>query len=293
MGQIIGGLMGNSQAQNYQVDPNAFKNPVGDQSGNWQQGMQKMLGATTGAAPTAQGAQLNANQFNQSYNQEGGLANQYAQMAQGKGPSVAQVTANQQAQGGLNNTLAALGSQSGSSNPALAQRAAIDAGANAQAQAASNAVQGRTQEEMGAMGAQAGLYGNMNQQAMGMANANAQLNQQTQMANLQSALQNKQINNQQYNQYMQMLQQQNLAQFRGNQNQQQLNVQNALGQSAINVPEQEWFGNQMGQGFGQLSSGLGSLASMSDKNVKKNISKGETELDTFLSHINKIIKERK
>lgn len=315
MGQLLGLSIGGGQptAPTYNINTQAFQNPVGDTSYAWNQGMQNMLPATTGAAPTAQaaqakGAQLNTGQFQQAYGQEQGLAQQYAKMAAGQGPSLATVTANAQAQQGLNNTLAALGSQSGSSNPALAARAAVDAGSQASAQAAANAVQGRTQEELGALGAQGNLYNAMAGQASNIASENAQLaqnasqfnasnSQQAAIANLNAALQNKQINNQQYNQMMQLLQQQNLASFAAQQAGQQLGVQQQLGLGNINVPAQEWYEQQLGQGISSAMSNVGSMmstmAGMSDKRVKKNISKAEKELDDFLSHIAKIMKEKK
>lgn len=297
MGAMLGAISaaggGPPSAHNYDIQGQSFLNPVGDQSGNWNAGMSNMLGQTAGNSPTTQGVQLNTNQFNNAYGQEQGLADRYNQMAEGKGPSLATITANQQSQQGLNNTLAALGSQSGSTDPALAQRAVLNAGANAQSQAAANAVQGRTQEELGAMGAMGNIYNAQAGQAAGVANQNAQLTQNNQLANLNAALQNKQINAQQYNQYMNLLQAQNLAQFQSSQNEQKLGLQNSLGQSAINVPAQEWYGQQMGQGYNSILSGMGGMASMSDKKSKKNITKAETELDIFLTHINKIMKERK
>lgn len=311
MGQLIGlaASGGQPNAGPNPIQDSGFTNPNGNQSQNWNQGMANMLGATTGAAPQAsagkaQGAQLNLDQYQGAYNQEQGLANQYSQMAQGKGPSLAMITANQQAQAGLNNTLSALGSQSGSSNPALAQRSAIDAGSQASAQAAANAVQGRTAEEMNAMQAQGGLYNAMTGQAAGVAGQNAQLAQNTgqfntgqqnqmAMANLQAALQNKQINNAQYNQYMNMLQQQTLSQYQAAQNNQQLQVQEQLGAAGINVPAQEWYAGQIGQGVNSLMSTVGAAA-MSDQRSKKNISyNASTELDNFLTMINNIMKEKK
>ena len=309
MGSLLGAAVGGGKysVPDYTINQQDFQNPVGNQAGNWQQGMSNMLGATTGSAPVgsaaqAGGAQLNSGQYNQTFGQEQGLVGQYGQMAAGQGPSVAQNTANAQSQQGLNATLAALGSQSGASNPALAQRAAIDAGANAQAQATAGAIQGRTQEELAAMGAQTSLLGAMNNQATNFAGANANLaqgnnqfnagqNNQMTLANLNNALQNKQINAQQYDQYMNLLQAQNMAQFNANQNYSQLGLQQLLCSSQINSQAQQNYQQQLGQGFNQLTSALASA--FSDINAKTKITKAETELDMFLSHINKIIKERK
>ena len=188
------------------VDPSAFQNPVGNQAGNWNAGMQNMLGATTGQAPQAGnvqlgpaqsyggaqigptttygGAQLNGGQYNQTFGQEQALANQLNMQSQGQGPSVAQTVAQQQAGQNLQNQMAMLGSQRGSTNPALAQLAAQQAGANAQQQAAQQAVLGRTQEELSAQQSQGQLLGAMNGQATGFAGQNAQLAQQAGLTNM-------------------------------------------------------------------------------------------------------------
>lgn len=213
------GLMGTGQykAQPWNINQQAFMNPVGDQSQNWNSGMQNMLGATTGSAaqmgqtqlgpaqtfsgakvgPTAQagganlgptatfgGAQLNAGQYNQTFGQQQALANQMLGQARGEGPSVAQVQAQQQAQANTQAQMAMLGSQRGSSNPALAQQQALNAGAAAQQQAAQQAVLGRTQEVLGAQANAGNLLGQMNQQATSFAGANAQLQQQAQLQSM-------------------------------------------------------------------------------------------------------------
>ena len=193
-----------------------FMNPAGNQAGNYNAAMGNMLGATTGAAPTmtptqlgaAQsyggatigptalsgnvglgptatygGAQMDSGQYNQTFGQEQGLANRLGLQAQGQGPSVAQTVAQQQAGQNLQNQMAMLGSQRGSSNPALAQMSASQAGANAQQQAAQQAVLGRTQEELGAQASQGNLLGSMNNQATNFAGNQAQLAQQAGLAN--------------------------------------------------------------------------------------------------------------
>ncbi len=203
---------GQYQAPQYAVNRQAFQNPVGDQSQNWNSGMNNMLGATTGSAPQAKdvnlqgpaqigatslsggaqigptatygGSQLNGGQYNSTFGQEQGLANQLGAQAQGNGPSLAEVQAQKQAQSNMQQQAALLGSQRGSSNPALAQRAALDQGAAAQQQAAATAVAGRTQEELNAQQAQAGLLGAMNNQATNFAGTNAQLEQQAGLASM-------------------------------------------------------------------------------------------------------------
>lgn len=340
MSALFQGRYDVQQEHPYSIDYSQFQNPTGNQAGNWQQGMQGMLGATTGAAPqagTAQtygganlgqtatygGAQLNGGQYNASYSQEQHLANQLAAQAQGNGPSLAQVTAQQQAGQNLSNQMAMLGSQRGSSNPALAQQQALQAGSNAQQQAAQQAVMGRTQEELGAQQAQAGLLGNMNQQASGFSQAQAGLQQQaalqsmgalnaqnqaqaglyqqaglanqaaqnqTMLANLQAALAQGQINAQQYNAYMQQLQSQNAQQYQGQMAGQQLGINQQLGIGQIAGGGTGNAGQTTGALFQLAGSMASAAAAASDKRVKKDIQDGNQELDSALSNIyNKLI----
>ena len=50
------------QTPTYNINQQSFENPVGDQSQNWNTGMQNMLGATTGQASSMNAAQLGAAQ---------------------------------------------------------------------------------------------------------------------------------------------------------------------------------------------------------------------------------------
>jgi len=213
------GALGTGQyrAPQYAINDFNFQNPTGNQATNYNNGMAGYLGSTTGAAaqanntqlgaantfdgakigstalagqanlgPTATygGAQLNAGQYNNTFNQQQALANQLTAQSQGQGPSLAQVTADQQRNQNMQQAAAVLGSQRGSSNPALAQRALMDAQANAGQQAAQQAVLGRTQEALAAQGQLGNTLSGMNQQASNFAQAQAQLQQQ---AGLQSA----------------------------------------------------------------------------------------------------------
>lgn len=287
----------------FTIDQSAFQNPVGDQSGNWQKAMAGMLGATTGKptqvgntqlqgpqtygganiGPTATygGANVNAAQYNDSYGQEQGLASRLGAQAQGLGPSVAQVTAQQQGQANLANSMAMLGSQRGSSNPALAQQQAMQAGANAQQQAAQQAVLGRTQEALGAQQQQAGLLGAMNQQASGFAQNQAGLQQQAGLASMgamnsqnaaqaqlyqQAGMGNQAAQNQFGLQQGQMDQQSALANLQAAMNQgainstqynnylQMLAAQNAQQQAGAEAGQQLAEGQQLG--IGNINAGL-------------------------------------
>lgn len=301
------------------VSHKAYTNPVGDQSQNWQSGMQNMLGATTGAAPQAgyveagpaatyQGAQMSKGQYNQTYNQEQQLANQLGAMAHGYGPSMAQVQAQQSQQQGLANQMAMLGGQRGAGNPAMAAYQAQQMGAQGMQQAAQQAVAGRTQEEMSAMQAQGQLLGGMNTQAQQFAGNQAQLTQQamlasmgamnnqnqfqaglyqqTNQANQQAQLAQQSLNAQQYNNYMAMLQQQNMAQFQAGMAEESQNASNYLTAQGIDrgVAVQQANQNmQIGGAVAGLASGLlGTAAAASDINSKQNIKYGKKELSNML-----------
>ena len=100
-------------------------------------------------------------------------------MAAGQGPSAATVAAQQQGQQNLQSAESMLGSARGAGNPAQAQLAARTAQAVGANQVTQNAVTGRTNEEMAAMGAAGGLYGNVAGQGLqsaGLTQAGNQFN---------------------------------------------------------------------------------------------------------------------
>ncbi len=252
------------------IDPNAYKSAAGDQGANWQAGMANYLGATTGAAPqmgqvnlgqayqsggvnlgptaTYGGAQIQGNQYNQTYGAEGALANQLAMQAQGHGPSIAQVTAQQQAGQNLSNQMAMLGSQRGSGNPALAAYQAQQAGSQAQQQAAQQAVLGRTQEQLGAQQQYASLLGGMNGQAQGFATNQAQMQQQAGLASMGALNQGNQYGAQlgQQNQQFNVGNQNSFAQMQAQLAQQanSANVSSQLSQNSLNAQQ---YNNYMAQ----------------------------------------------
>lgn len=322
------------------VNPAAFQNPVGNQASNWQQGMQNMLGATTGKAPqmgyvnaggpaqlgataTYGGAQMNGGQYNQTWGAQGNLANQLGAMAMGYGPSMAQVQAQQSAQQSLQNQMAMLGAQRGAGNPALAAYQAQQMGAQSMQQAAQQAVQGRTQEELGALQAQGSLLGNMNQEASQFAGNQAQLTQQAQLAsmgainaqnlaqaqmnqqqaqyqaglyqqanqaNMQGLMSQEGLNAQQYDNYMSMLQQMVTAQYQAQMAQQQQEASNYLTasgiQAGVGINQANLNANIAGSVAGGAA-GVGGIVAQaaSDKHSKQNILGAEKELNKNLENL--------
>lgn len=149
--------LGMYQGAPININGAAFNNPLAGSAvpaGNQEIG--NYLGATTpgvtAASSPAYGAGLAGQQ---------GLAAQYEAMAAGRGPSAATVAAQQQGMANLQGAESMLGSARGAGNPAAAQLAARNAQAQGAQQVAGNVVAGRTQEELGALGAAGGLYGNM------------------------------------------------------------------------------------------------------------------------------------
>ena len=134
---------------------------------------------------------------------------------------------------------------------------------------------------------QAGFY-----QQAGLTNAGAanqyglqqgQMNQGTNLANLQSQLGTNQLNAQQYNEYMQNLQQQTLAQYQAQMQGQAASLQAQLGNNQINAGVAQNNANQAGNMFGSAvgAAGLG-LMMMSDERVKRNIINANPYLDKLL-----------
>ena len=107
--------------------------------------------------------------------------------AQGQGPSLAAIQAQQTGQQNVANQMAMVGSQRGSANSALGMRAAGNATTAANQQAVQAAVQGRAAEELSAQQQLTGALGGAQGQVMGGAQAQAQLGQNINIANQNSA----------------------------------------------------------------------------------------------------------
>ena len=270
--------LGTYQAPGYAVNSAAFQSPAGPQGQNWNNAMQGMLGQTTGAAPTAQGPNLG--QFNQNYGDQQALAAKYGQMAAGNGPSMAAVQAAQQAN--TNQAQALSMAQSGSAgNPALAKYQVGNQLAGAQQQASQQAVAGRTQEEMGAMQAQAGLYGQMQTGGLNAAN----LGMQGSQFNAQMQAQQNALNAQQYNQYTANLGQVNSQQLAANISQQQLGVQQQMQLDQIQSGAYQQ-GAQRQAGFmGGIMNSVGGALGLSDIRAKRNVQSATREIKQMMKQL--------
>ena len=285
------GALGTGQYQvpQYNINQQAFANPYGNQGQQWNTGQNMMLGRANQGAPTAGNAATygaatsagpNLGQYNQTFANQQGLANQYQQMAAGKGPSMANVQAQQQGQQNLQGQLAAMGSIGGTSNPALASYNIGQQAGQIQNQTNQNAVMGRTAEEMGAMGAEGNLYGQMQGGAlgaagMGMANNQFNATQQNQagqfnagsmnqfaLANQQSQLAQNQMNNQMLGGYTQNEQGAISTGAQMGMQGQQLGVQNALGYGQAQAGAYDAAGKARSSWMTNLMQGGGSMLSM-------------------------------
>jgi hypothetical protein len=273
-------LGGQYQAGVAPINAAAYNNPVGNQAPAWQTAMNSYLANTTGAAPQAgivsQGA------VNTNLQQQQQLALLYQQQAAGNGPSLAQVTAQQQGGNAYANSLGLLAA--GGGNPALAGLNARNAGAAATNQVAQTAVQGRTAEEMNALGALGNTYGTIGQEGATQAGQVAQQGQ----FNVGAQQQQTSLNQAAYNNYIANLQAQNAQQFQAQQNEQQLTSNNY--NAAQGIAAQAYQAQQANQ-WGAIDAGIsavgavGGMAAKSDQNAKTDIKDGSSDVKDFLSHL--------
>jgi hypothetical protein len=203
------------QTPDFTINGASFNSPV-DSSSQFSGQLNNYLGSTNQpvVATQAGGPAAQANQMN--------VANTFGQIANGQGPNPALAAAQQQGAANLQSSESILGSARGAGNPAAAQLAARGAQATGANQVAQNAVAGETQQQLGALGQQANIYGQVAGQQQGLntfntgqANTIAQGNQ----ANTTATNTN----------LMNTLSAQDLAQLNANISAQQLGVQQQLG----------------------------------------------------------------
>lgn len=169
---------GTYQAQPIPINQSTFQNPLGPQvQGQLGSEINNYLPNTTAPITAATAAGGGQGAFNTGFGGEQSLADYYSKMAQGQGPSLATVTAGQQGAQNIAAGESMLGSARGAGSPGAAQLGARNLIGTQGQQIAQNAVAGRTQEEMGALGAEAGLYGTMAGQGLTEQQLQAQANQ--------------------------------------------------------------------------------------------------------------------
>jgi len=217
----------------FQIDPSQFLNPGGNYAPALNNQLGNYLNATTTPVQQQTSALVTSPQYGQGVNGQLGLAQQYQNMAAGQGPSLAAVTAQQQGQANLANNLAMLGSARGAGSPAAAQLAARNAQTQTGQNIAQNATLGRTQEELGALGAAGGLYNNIAGLGLQSAGQGIQNNQFNAGQGNQLGVSNQANNLAAQTNYLNNLSQQNQQNQQGAIQAQQLGVQNQLGLDQI------------------------------------------------------------
>lgn len=234
------------------------------------------------ATPQAQAAQIQMAQQNQFRNQQMNLANQLQQQAAGQGPSLAQSQLRQATDRNIAQSMAMAASQRGR-GAGQNLRGVMQNQALANQQAAQQSADLRMQEQMAARQQLAGLTASGREQDIGLATNQANLQQNASLANQQAAL-------------AAQAQKDQMAQFYGTQqvglDQYDQNRKMALellrGQQFANAQDLNYSGyesaaNRRSGFISGIAEGMGSMASMSDENQKKNISQvDDDELTKFL-----------
>lgn len=294
-----GGFFGNQayQTQNYNVNTDAFTNPVDNStntSNNFATGANNLLAASGNAAPQIAPTATSAGAFPQT----AGITtagNTLLGIGTGAIPGAAATQAAATGQQQQANNLSAIGSAMGTANPNLAgYRLGIQNAATQQQQAQAAATAG-AQEQLGALNTAGSTLGSA-----------AQITQQNEQFNAQ------QINTQAYNQAQLQGQQLGLqgseleAYINANATQiantmsaaqagQQLQVQNNLGLNQIGSSATASAANHSigGDVMNMIGSGVGAAAGLmtkSDRRSKKNIKPGKKQIDEFLTNVRKLKK---
>lgn len=205
------------------------------------------LGGTSqfNAAGIAPLMMLNGSQVSTSADNQNAAAQQQAinnlnNIASGNGPNAATIAAQQQGQQAMAQQMAM--AAAGGGNPALAQRNATDQLAAAQQNIAQNAVAGSAQEQLGAQSTLQSALANTRAQGQAIPLAQAQLNQQAQLANQQvqsqGALTQAQLNQQAAASNAGALNTSTLQQGAMNQQTQLANQQALLASTQMNAQQQ-------------------------------------------------------
>jgi hypothetical protein len=289
---LAGTLLGVKKADQkaVHIDPNAYKLNAGlaqnrDAAGN----ILTQAGQRVG--PTADAAQLATGQADSTAAQQGQLGQMLMAQAQGHGPSMAQAQLGQGIGASLAAQNAALASGRGG-NAGTNARDAAQAAADTQQQAAMGSANLKVQEQQAAQGQLGSLLGTQRQQDIGQAQTQAQMQQQTNLANQAAALQQQGLND---TQIRAMLGDQisvgNTEQQAGENYQQaranQTNIENAAAaqqQEAAN----KGFSSLIGS-VGSAMPGIGSLLKVggatSDENAKENIHPADAQIGQFLDKV--------
>ena len=249
---------------NFQINSSAFNNP--NYNPNQYGQAYNQLGSTAGTVPVATAAPSTSPYTQLGLQGQANLAGQYGQMAAGQGPSLAALQAQQQGAANIQAANSVLGSARGAGNPAAAQLASQTQLGQQNQQTAANAVAGRTQEELGALGAEGSLYGNVAGQGLQAQQVGNQAGQFNASQQNQAALQAQQLQLQAQQAQANLASQQGLAQQQGGQAYNQLGVQQqtAVNQNALTAFNDAATNNQAALKLGMQGAGaaLGGLSGL-------------------------------
>jgi hypothetical protein len=235
------------------------------------------------------GAQLDQTAANEVRAQQMGLAQFLGQTATGSGPSAAGAVLQAGSDQSMADAMALARSSRG--NQGIALKQALAAQGKIGQQTANAATQLKAQEQLQAQQTLAGFLGQTRGQDLAAAGTNAQLSQQTQATNLQSAVQQQQFMDDQQKAYLAMGLTLEQAQLQAMRDYETLRMQNATQrygiQQGVSVQQSGQAAQTAGSVLGALATIGGGIAmgAMSDERVKKNVKPADAKMTDFLEHI--------
>lgn len=231
---------------------------------------------------SAMAAQINTGQSDQMRGRQMGLADLLDAQARGTGgPSAAELQMRRGADQNVANAMGMMAAQRGSNAGAAMrqigqQRAAIGAQTNADAGLM------RAQEQMSAQNQLGQLLTGVRGQDMSMATGQAQLQQQAGLANLQSSVQQRAMNDQMVQYYTSAGMSLDQAKLAAQQALDQISFERWKAREGINTQERA----QNFQLVGAGASAIGGMMAMSDERLKEEIRPGDAKVYSFLDALN-------
>jgi len=248
-------------AHNWFVGGDATKD-IPKQLAGFDQAQTTLTGLSQQQAPQIYGTQLATGQTDQSRAGLMGTADSLGRIAGGQQAGAGELAVNRQV-GQANAQQASLARQAHGTNSALAYRNAARTQADMGLQGAGAAAQAQMQDQQAANALRGQLYGQAYNQDATVAQQNAQLGQQAQLANQQATLQNR------------ALQTQALGQQLG---WSQAQIDEQIKRGAIESADKGVVGGLFG-GIG------GALSSLSDERTKTDIEDGDDDADELMANL--------
>jgi Chaperone of endosialidase len=248
-------------AHNWFVGGDATKD-IPKQLSGFDQAQASLQGLSQQQAPQIGGTQLAGDQTGQSRGGLMGTADSLGRIASGQQAGAGELAVNRQ-MGAANAQQASLARQAHGTNSALAYRNAARMTADQGLQGAGAAAQAQMQDQQAANALRGQLYGQAYNQDATVAQQNAQLGQQAQLANQQATLQNR------------ALQTQALGQQLG---WSQAQIDEQIKRGAIESADKGIVGGLFG-GVG------GALSSISDERTKTDVRDGDEDADELMANL--------